>query len=325
MVPEYIRGCIAPTFTIFDSKLNFDPEGQCRFLDFLLERGGISAFFVRSGMGQMYTFSFEDVRTMARAACGHLKGRGRVLVGSTGIWDRDRENRPDPEVFTKQAVELSKYAEQQGADGVVHTLPEAISPGEGQSEADVILTYFETVSTAVGIPTFIYQPPKTAAAYQVSHELLAKLADIPNLAGIKVSTADAGYIASLCAAVQGKDFAYITGNETAFYAGLYAGSPAVIGQGAAMYPQILNTLQERFEAGDAAAAVRAQHAVYKLVAFEINSVEFMKRYATEHGFEVDAYARPMVGQDYVKTIGNVSEDQYTAYKNLLEAELAPYL
>lgn len=325
MVPEYIRGCIAPTFTIFDSNLTFDPEGQCRFLDFLLERGGISAFFVRSGMGQMYTFSFEDVQAMARTACRHLKGRGRVLVGTTGIWDRDRDKLPDPAVFTNQAVELSKYAEQQGADGVVHTVPEAILPGNGQTEADVILSYFETVSAAVAIPTFIYQPPGTAPAFQVTHDLLGKLADIPNLAGIKVSTADAGYIASLCAAVREKDFAYITGNETAFYAGLYAGSRAVIGQGAAMYPQILNAIQGWFEAGEADAAVRAQHAVYELVVFQINSVEFFKRYATEKGFEVEAYARPMVGVDYVKAIGNVTEAQYTAYKNLLETELAPYL
>ena len=325
MISQSIRGCIAPTFTIFGSDLSFDPDGQRRFLDFLVDRGGISAFFVRSGMGQMYTFSFDDVKAMASTACGHLKGRARVLVGASGIWDRDRENYPDPAVYTNQAVELSKYAEEQGADGVVHTVPEAILPRDGQTAADVVLTYFETVSAAVGIPTFIYQPPETSASHQVTHELISRLADMPNVAGIKVSTADAGYIASLCAAVYGKDFDYITGNENAFCAGLYAGSKAVIGQGAAMYPQILNTLQEQFEAGDAPGAVYTQHVVYKLVAFPINSVEFFKRYATEQGYPVDGYARPMKGVDYVKAIGNVSEEQYAAYKCLLEEELAPYL
>ena len=52
-----------------------------------------SAPFVRSGMGQMFTFSYEDVQAMARTACSHLKGRA-VLVGTTGIWDRDRNNYP---------------------------------------------------------------------------------------------------------------------------------------------------------------------------------------------------------------------------------------
>ena len=33
----------------------------------------------------------------------------------------------------------------------------------------------------------------------------------------------------------------------------------------------------------------------------------------------------MKGVDYVKAIGNVSEEQYAAYKCLLEEELAPYL
>ena len=133
MISQSIRGCIAPTLTIFGSDLSFDPDGQRRFLDFLVDRGGISAFFVRSGMGQMYTFSFDDVKAMASTACGHLKGRARVLVGASGIWDRDRENYPDPAVYTNQAVELSKYAEEQGADGVVHTVPEAILPRDGQT------------------------------------------------------------------------------------------------------------------------------------------------------------------------------------------------
>lgn len=146
MIPIYARGCIAPTFSIFRSDLSFDPDGQRRFLDFLLDRGGISAFFVRSGMGQMFTFSYEDVQAMARTACSHLKGRAPVLVGTTGIWDRDRTHYPDPAVFVSEAVELSRYAEEQGADGVVHTIPEAILPRDGQTEADVILEYFETVS-----------------------------------------------------------------------------------------------------------------------------------------------------------------------------------
>lgn len=325
MIPPYARGCIAPTFSIFRSDLSFDPDGQRRFLDFLLDRGGISAFFVRSGMGQMFTFSYEDVQAMARTACSHLKGRAPVLVGTTGIWDRDRNKYPDPATFQREAVELSQYAEEQGADGVVHTIPEAILPRAGQTEADVMLEYFETVSAAVSIPTFIYQSPGTAEAYHVTHELLTQLAELPGMAGIKVSTADAGYIATLCAAVHGRDFAYITGNENAFYAGLCCGSTAVIGQGAAMYPQMLNSLQDLFEAGDATAALMAQHAVYKLVVRSGNSVEFFKRYATEQGYPVDGYARPMIGVDYTKAIGNVSDEEYATYKRLLEDELAPYL
>ena len=66
MVPQFVRGCIAPTFTVFRSDLSFDSDGQRRFLDFLIERGGISAFFVRSGMGQMFTYSYEEVQAMAR-------------------------------------------------------------------------------------------------------------------------------------------------------------------------------------------------------------------------------------------------------------------
>ncbi|MBN2307673.1 MAG: dihydrodipicolinate synthase family protein, partial [Candidatus Hydrogenedentes bacterium] len=108
MIPEFVRGAIAPVFTAFNEDGTFDEAGQRNLLDFLLERGGISAFFLRSGMGQMYTFSYEDTEAIARTACSHLAGTAPALVGTTGIWDRDRTRRPNPAVFTQQAIELSR-------------------------------------------------------------------------------------------------------------------------------------------------------------------------------------------------------------------------
>ena len=326
VTPDFVHGAIAPVFSSFNEDGSFNEAGQRNFLDFLLERGGVSAFFVRSGMGQMYTFSYEDVQAMAHTACGHLQGKAPILVGTSGVWDRNRQRRPDPAVFTRQAVELSAFAEQAGSTAVVHTIPEAIAPKDGQTVADVVLEYFDTVSRAVTCPIFIYQPPGTAEEYQVTVDLVQALADMPRLAGIKASTNDAQYIHDIAWAVHDRPFAVISGAETAFLAGLASGTKAVIGQGSTVNPQILAAIQDRFEAGDLQGAREAQWATNYLVEESSNATEFMKRYATENGFEVPPHSRHESTATYGKARPPaLTTEEYDRFKTLLETELARYV
>jgi 4-hydroxy-tetrahydrodipicolinate synthase len=322
MIPDFVHGPMAPVFTAFHADGRIDGDGQRQFLDFMLKRGGMSCFFVRCGLGQMYTFSYEDVQCLSELACNHLAGKAPVLVGTSGIWDHNLDERPDPELFARQSVELSKAAEGHGADAVVLTIPDAIVPPAGQTIADVTLQYFECICEAVRIPIVIYQTPATPPEYRVSVDVARRLADLPNVKGIKASIADAGYILDICWAVAGKDFAFVAGNETSFYAALCCGAYAVIGQGATINPQILKAVQDRFERGDTRGAMDAQRSANLLVAESVKCQEFFKRYAAEKGYEVQPYDRSMKRNAYQKSKGPLTQEKYDAYKHLLESELA---
>jgi dihydrodipicolinate synthase/N-acetylneuraminate lyase len=324
MVPPFVRGPIANVFTCFNEDLSIDPNGQRAFLDFLAQSNSVSAYFVRSGMGQMYAYDAEDTRIMAKLACDHLRGKAPVLVGSAGIWDHNYDRRPDPTVFTREAVELSKFAEQQGAAGVVHTLPEAIVPAAGVTIADVTLRYFEAVCSAVKIPVFMYQPPVTAKEYRVTVDSLPRLGELPNAAAIKVSTTDVEYLLDLTWSIRDKDFAMIPGSECAYYSALGMGLKGVIGQGCCVNPSILLEELLRFERGDLEGAMDAQRSVNYLVQTSVCTVEFLKRYAAEKGFPVKPFARPMLNNPYFTDPKPITEQQYTAYKQILETELEKY-
>lgn len=325
MIPQYVHGSIAPVFTACNEDGSLDDEGQRNLLDYLVENGSISAYFIRSGMGQMYTFAYEEVQQIVRTACTHLGDRGPVLAGCSGIWDRNYDKRPDPEVFIRQGIELSRFAEQQGAAGVVFTMPEALVPRDGQSIADMSLAYFEAVSAATDLPVFIYQPPGTAKEYCVDIDLIQKLADLPTVMGMKVSTTLTDYVLDLTWAVADKDFAFISGAETAFYAGLCSGSRAVIGQGATINPQILNAIQDCFEEENYTGAIEAQRVTNMLVQKSNNPVVFFKRYVTEKGYPVKPYPHGPGGSPYGKDAAvTLSDEDYRAFKHLLEAELERY-
>ncbi len=325
MVPDYVRGPIANVFTVFHDDGTLDDEGQRNFLDALLATESISAYFVRSGMGQMFTFSFEDVQQIARNACKHLEGIAPVLVGTSGIWDRDYDRLPDREQYTREAIELSQYAQDVGAAGVVLTIPEALGLKPGEKVEDICMRYFEAVSSAVAVPVFLYQPG-TPKPFSVTPESLRLYADIPGVKGIKVSTADAGYILDLCYSVAGhEDFAYITGNETAFYAGLCVGSRAVIGQGACINPAILRAVLERFERGDHEGAIEAQYSTNLLVRKAKRPTEFFKRYLNEKGYRMGTASRATKSKSYAEPEAPLTDEEYQAYKRLLESELAKYV
>lgn len=318
-------GVIANVFTIFNDDLSLDDAGQRRFLDALVDTQSVTAYFVRSGMGQMYTYQADDVRQIAKNACDHLKGVGPVVVGAAGIWDRNRDQRPDPKRFTEESVELSKFAEDTGAAGVVHTLPEAIAPKDGESTADIACRYFERVAAAVAVPVLIYQPPGTDPIHCVTPESLARIGAIPNVRGIKVSSPDAGCIFDLTRALNGTDCAYITGNECGWLWGLECGSQAVIGQGACLNPQILKAVQDRFNAGDLEGAREAQAATNRLVAASPNAVDFFKRYLNEQGYSMGSAFRPKGDNPYAEEDRSpLTDDEYASFKAVYEAELAPY-
>lgn len=275
-------------------------------------------------MGQMYTYSYDDVKAMTSTACGHLAGIAPVVVGTTGIWERNLDQRADRAAFIREAIELSQFAEEQGAAATVHTLPEAILPQDGETPVDVTLRYFEAISEATTKPILVYQPPPMSPEYCVTVDSIRALAEVPRVRGIKVSTKDAQYILDLTWALQGTELAFISGNECAFYAGLCSGSQAVIGQGCCINPTILKAVQDRFEAGDYAGAIEAQRSANYLVETSKGPVEFLKRYAAEKGYPVQPYGRSTGSNPYASDPDPLTQDEYTRYKAILEAELAKY-
>ncbi|MBI2425317.1 MAG: dihydrodipicolinate synthase family protein [Candidatus Hydrogenedentes bacterium] len=323
-VPAFVRGSIAPTFTAFKEDRTLDDRGQRNLLDFMCAQGGVNAFFIRSGMGQMYTFDMDDVKQLTKNCCDHLGGRVPVIVGCNGVWNRDYGKLPEAAEFIAQGVELSKFSEDAGASGVVHTVPDAIAFNGAAEKEALFLRYYSTVCAATKLPVFIYQPPTVAQAYHLTPGLLAQLADIGNLCGVKVSSPNGETIFDLCWATREKDFAYIVGCETAFYAGLLAGAPAAIGQGTTINPKIINAVQNRFEAGDLAGALAAQASVNRLCQVANNPVDFFKAYATEKGYPVGRTIRSISPNPYGHDAKPLSDAEYNAFKVILEEELAQY-
>jgi 4-hydroxy-tetrahydrodipicolinate synthase len=317
MIPDFVHGCIAPLFTAFRADGSLDDDGQREMLDYMEEAGSVDAYFVRSGLGQMYTFGFEEVKQITRCVCGHVGKRRPVLVGVTGIWDRDPARRPDRATYLAQAVELSRHARDCGAAGVVHTIPDALVPPAGSSEGPETVRYFEELSRRIDLPLFVYQSPMTDPRWCAEASTVRQLAAMDRLAGMKLSTNDAEYIFDVAYAVRGTGFALVSGAETSFLTGLLFGVCAAIGQGTTVYPQIVRLLQECYEAGRLEEAVEAQHTVNELVQKTVRITEFFKRYLRELGYGIEPHVRRGTAPFGVDDSAPLTREQYGCSKALL--------
>lgn len=323
-VPSFIQKCIAPVFTAFDNAGNLDMGSQKNLLDFMLQRGGIETYFIRSGMGQMYSFGEDEVIQLTAEVCSYMQGKAPVLVGASGIWNRDYENRPNPEVFIAQSIQFGQHAQEHGAAGVVYTLPEAIAATEKYSAHDIVRDYFEKVCSALSVPVLIYQPPNTHAEYQLTPSLISELAQLPNLVGAKVSYSDGYYNYRLIRSVKDLPFMYVTGSEFVYLANYIAGSRAVIGQGCVINPSILNYLHDALKNSDFQEAMRAQDSIIHLCETCRFPQDFYKRYVTEQGYKVGRHHRHDTGNPYDIKAVPLTDKEYTAYKNILEKEVASF-
>ena len=324
MIPEFIHGAIAPVFTACNQDGTLDDDGQRAILDYLIETDAVSAAFIRCGLGQLFTFDEADTRQLTKTTCEYLDGKLPVLAGTMGVWDRNRDAMPDGAAYLDQGIELSKYAESVGAAAVVHTMPEPVRAAAGQTAADAIVGYFEAIAGAVSVPVLIYQNPGTVEEYCVDEELVCRLADISGVAGMKLSSASAEYIFNLTYALKGKDFGFIVGAETAFLAGLVTGGRACIGQGATINPQTIKAVSDRYAAGDLPGAIEAQYSTNMLVQKAPNCVAFFKRWLAEKGYNVQPFSRSMSNNPYAEARKELTQEEYDAFKPILEAELAKY-
>lgn len=257
-IPEFATGVITPVFTPALEGGRLDPKGFGNYVRYLVDQPDITTLFIRCGSGRMYTYTVEETKTVIDIATDIAAGRKYTTFGTFGEFSGNPDERPDPQRFVDQTLELSKYAEEKGATGIILLVPWALVPEKDQSVEDLQFEYYKKVSDSVSVPILIYNTPGMPKEYNLTPSLVQRIAELPNMAGAKISTADLAWFSDLEIASQDTKFCLIAGHEGVYFPCLAIGCLGVIGQGCNLYPNILRKVYDDFMAGDLASARRAQ-------------------------------------------------------------------
>ncbi len=199
----------------------------------LLEHGS-QALVLAGSTGESPTLTHEEKLELFRAVIEAAEGRGKIVCG-TGTYS------------TAETVELSRQAEALGADGLLLVAPYYNKPPQRG-----LLEHYTRVAGAVSVPVIAYNIPGRTGI-RIEHETLLRMAEVPNLVGVKDSTGDFQAISRLISEAP-PDFEVYSGDDWATFGYLCLGAVGVVSVAGHLVGDRIRQLCDLVEAGDVPAA-----------------------------------------------------------------------
>src|SRR5207249_51923 len=106
------------------------------------------------------------------------------------------------------------------------------------------------------LPVVLYNNPGTCGGVKIEVDTVARLAEVPNIAGIKDSSGDLQNTNEMVRAVPDR-FSVLMGRDTLIYPALIFGAKGAVPATGNIAPRILVDIYESFVRGDHAAAKAA--------------------------------------------------------------------
>jgi 4-hydroxy-2-oxoglutarate aldolase len=157
---------------------------------------------------------------------------------------------------TRATVRRCRGAANAGADAVLVAPPFYYRP---QMTSDALLAHYRAVADQSPVPVVLYQVPRAYASVELTTELVARLAEHPNIVGIKDSAGDLDLLSDLVASC-GSGFAVLVGSGEILHGALRAGAVGGILAVADLAPGLCRDVFRFGRSGDhdAAALIQAR-------------------------------------------------------------------
>ncbi len=188
-----------------DGTVDYDALGK--LIEFQIA-GKTDAIVICGTTGESSTLTDEEHRGCIEYTIKKVAGRVPVIAG-TGSND------------TAYAVELSKFASDAGADGLL-----LVTPYYNKASVKGLIAHYKAINDAVDCPCIIYNVPSRTGC-NVTLPVYKALADCENLVAVKEASGNISQIAEIIAAV-GDSFDVYSGNDDQIVPILSLGGKGVI-------------------------------------------------------------------------------------------------
>ena len=160
----FFQGSATAIITPFtDAGVNYEVFGQ--LIEFQIANGTDAIVFLGT-TGEPSTMSFEEEHVLMDYVVKKVNHRAKVIVGCGSN-------------NTADAVMTATAAERFGADGLL-----AVTPYYNKCTQNGLVAYYKAICEAVSIPVIAYNVPGRTGV-EIQPTTMAKIAEIPNIAGIK--------------------------------------------------------------------------------------------------------------------------------------------
>ena len=225
-----------------ENGIDFEQFG--RLIEWQIDEG-IDAIVVVGTTGEGSTLSDDEHKDAIRFCVDKVAGRVPVIAG-TGSND------------AAYAIELSRFACEAGADALL-----LVTPYYNKATQAGLVQFFTAIADASTKPCILYNVPSRTGC-NILPETVAKLADHPNIVGIKEASGNISQIAELSRLVGDKMDIY-SGNDDQIVPVLSLGGKGVISVLSNIMPAATSEMCKRFFDGDTKGACKLQLELLPLV------------------------------------------------------------
>lgn len=224
-----ISGSIVAIVTPMDEDGRVDYAGMRRLVDTHVQEG-TDAIVVVGTTGESPTVSVEEHHELIRCVVDQAAGRLPIIAG-TGANS------------TAEAIELTEFAKAAGADAALSVVPYYNKPTQ-----EGIYRHFRAIAEAVDMPVILYNVPGRTVA-DIGNETALRLAQIPNIVGIKDATGNIDRGSELIARAPA-GFSVYSGDDSSACALLLLGAKGNISVVANVAPKLMHEMCAAALAGD---------------------------------------------------------------------------
>ena len=179
--------------------------------------------------GESPTLSHEEHRRVVELCVEAVKGRVPVIAGTGSN-------------ATEEAISLTRHAKEAGAEGAL-----VVTPYYNKPTQEGLYRHYKAIHDAGDIPIIIYNIPGRSVV-DMSVHTMARLAELPNIVGVKESTGAVLRPLEIRLAI-GPDFALLSGEDAAVLNLLVHGGHGCISVTANIAPKACAALHDAWAAG----------------------------------------------------------------------------
>ena len=279
----FLNGIATAMITPFsDNGVNLDELG--RLIEFQIA-GGVDALVILGTTGEPSTATEDEKTEVIKYSVKKANGRVKIIVG-TGSND------------TKKAIAASQTAQSLGADGIL-----AVTPYYNKCTQEGLFGYYKEICGAVSIPVIAYNVPSRTGV-NILPETAERLADIPNMAGIKEASGNMSQVCEIMRRIRRKCDLY-SGEDALNLPILAVGGAGVISVVSNIAPEHVKKVYTLVKENKLEEANEAQDALLPLTYAcfsEVNPIP-VKTACNYLGFDVGAPRPPLTElEDKNKTI-----------------------
>jgi 4-hydroxy-tetrahydrodipicolinate synthase len=216
-----LKGSIVAIVTPMHADGALDYPRLKSLIDFHI-KNGTDGIGIVGTTGESPTITPEEHCELIAAAVKYADKRIPVIAG-TGANS------------TREAIELAKFAKQAGADYSLTVVPYYNKPTQ-----EGLYQHFKAIAEAVDMPHILYNVPGRTVA-DMSNDTVLRLAQIPNIVGIKDATGDIGRGADLLRR-KPKNFAVYSGDDATQLALILLGADGSISVTANVAPKLMHEM-----------------------------------------------------------------------------------